>query len=441
LLGARAVGAAEPQAPQKRPRPNYDNRGGPKPSPGRKALWIPRVLLFPAYLVSEYLVRRPLEAGITYAERAQWPAAITDFLALNEAHPIGVAPFALVDFGFQPSVGLYGYWDDAGFEGHQLRFRGSTWGPHWLSGTLTERFQVDERLEIALTSTLTKRPDLAFYGIGPDTREENLVRYDAKTALARFQTRLVFLERDLIEVNAGYRGASFGHSDYDAADRGKANYEPSLDEAVAAGELAEPAGFRGGYRAPFAGARLVLDSRGKGQRKNGMRLDLSAEESVDLANRPTSGWVRYGGTLGGFVDLNDSGRVLGTALTAVLVDPIGERPVPFTQLAGLGGGRTMPGLRSGRLYDRSALAVNLRYGWPIWLSIHGSLQLAVGNVFGAHFAGFRPGRTRLSTAIGLETNASRDNIFQALVGFGTETFESGAAVNSIRFVVGVRNGF
>jgi hypothetical protein len=101
----------------------------------------------------------------------------------------------------------------------------------------------------------------------------------------------------------------------------------------------------------------------------------------------------------------------------------------------------MPGLRSGRLADRSSAVVDLRYTWPIWLALRGSLQAGLGNVFGAHFEGIRPGRVRLSTALGLETSGSRDNIFQALVGFGTETFESGAQLDSIRLVLGVRDGF
>jgi hypothetical protein len=83
------------------------------------------------------------------------------------------------------------------------------------------------------------------------------------------------------------------------------------------------------------------------------------------------------------------------ALTTTLVDPLGDRPVPFTQLASLGGGRSMPGLRSGRL----------------------------------------------STAIGLETSGSRDTVFQAIVGLGTETIESGADLDAIRFSLGVRSGF
>ena len=394
----------------------------------------------PAYFVSEYVVRRPLGAGVTYAEKHGWPAAISDFLALNEVHPIGVVPFFLVDFGFEPSVGLYAYWDDAGFKGHQLRLRGSTWGPHWLSGTAKERFELGD-LEITLKGTLTKRPDYAFYGVGPDTRESDLTRYAGKTAYALFDSSLSFDGHSLLEASAGYRGASFGHSDYDIDNRGKPGYQPSLDEAVQKGTLPEPPGFRDGYRAPFAGVRLVLDSRRRSSRSDGVRLDVSAEQSVDLANSPSSGWLSYGSTLSAFVDLTGGGRMLDATLTTLLVDPIGERAVPFTQLATLGGGRMMPGLRSGRLYDRSAAVAALRYSWPIWLALRGSLQAGLGNVFGEHFDGFRPGRARLSTALGLETQKNRDSVFQALLGFGTETFESGAAFDSIRFLIGVRNTF
>lgn len=451
LLGASRAHADEPEKqrepehdappPEKRPVPDYDGRGGAPKTPGQKALIVPRVLLFPAYVVSEYVVRRPLEAAISYVERAGWPGAIYDFLSLGESHPIGAMPFALIDFGFQPSVGIYAYWDDAGFPGHQLRLRASTWGPSWLSGTVTERFFVGQPLELSWTATLTRRPDYAFYGIGPDARESHKVRYSGDTAFARFESRYKFYGRDVLETTIGYRGASYGHTDWDDGDRDEASFQPSLDDAVAAGEIAEPPGFRDGFRAPFAGARLLLDSRGKAATRDGVRLDASVEQSVDLENTPSSGWLRYGGTLWGFVDLNDSGRTLSLALTASLVDPIGERAVPFTQLVGIGGGRTMAGFRSGRLFDRSGAATIMRYSWPIWLYLSGSLQAGLGNVFGEHFAGFRPGRLRLSGAFGLETHGSRDSIFQALLGLGTETLETGAELDSIRLVLGVRNGF
>ena len=196
-----------------------------------------------------------------------------------------------------------------------------------------------------------------------------------------------------------------------------------------------------GYRSAFAGTRLVLDSRGGSRVKRGLRLDVSAEQNVDLGSSPTAAWLRYGGSLAGFVNLGHGGRTLRVALNAVLVDPLAQGRIPFTQLADLGGGSTMPGLRGNRLYDRSSAVIDVRYTWPIWLALRGALQVGLGNVFGAHFSGVRPGRTRLSSAIGLETSGSSDNIFQMLLGFGTETLESGADLDSIRFVVGVREGF
>ncbi len=435
----RDPAASEP--PPQRKRPDYDGRGGPPEPLGRKLLWAPRLLLLPAYAVSEYVVRRPLEAGITYAEKSGWPAAISDFLALGEQRSAGVVPFVLIEFGFEPSFGLYAYWDDVGFKGHQLRLRGAMWDSSWLSGTVTERFIIDDRLELSLTSTLTRRPDYAFYGVGPDVRETNKVRYSGETAFARFQSHLSFDGHSSLDVSAGYRGAAYGHTTWNDGERDASDFQPSLDDAVAAGELPEPAGFRDGFRAPFAGARLVLDSRRRSRRSSGARLDTFVEQSVDLKNAPSAGWLRYGTTLSGFVDLNQGGRMLSLALTTIFVDPLGERPVPFTQLAGLGGGRTMPGLRSGRLFDRSAVVATLRYSWPIWLALSGSLQASLGNVLGPHLQGIRPGRARVSTAIGLETSRNRDSVFQALVGFGTETIESGAEFDSVRFLIGVRNQY
>jgi hypothetical protein len=424
----------------KRPVPDYDGRGGPYDAPKRKALWIPRLLLSPLYFVSEFVVRRPLGAAITAAEKAELPAALYDFFAFGPDHSAGIVPIAFIDFGFEPSVGLYAFWDDVGFKGHDLRLHGSTWGADWISGTATERFRFGEQLELTLTGTATRRPDYAFYGIGPDTRESDLVRYSSDSVDAHFESRLRFGGSNWLDTAIGYRGASFGHSKFEEHDR-TATHETSLDEAIVTGQIAEPAGFRDGYRAPFVRSRVVLDSRGKSASATGLRFELGGEQGTDLANEPTSAWLRYGGTLGSFLDLKDSGRVVSLSVSALLADPLGDRPVPFTELVQLGGAGMMPGFRQGRLFDRSALVATLRYSWPIWVWLNGSLQAATGNVFGKHFDGADLERSRFSAALGIESSGSRDSVFQALLGFGTETFESGAELDSIRFVVGARSGF
>jgi hypothetical protein len=428
VLGSSWARAAEPE---KRVLPDYDGRGGLRQTPGQKALWLPRILLSPAYFVSEFLIRRPLGAAITAAERAELPTALYDFFAFGPNHKAGVIPIGFIDFGFRPSVGLYGFWDDAGFRGHDLRLHASTGGKHWLSTTATERFRFSERFALTLTGTATRRPDYAFYGIGSDTRETDLMRYGGDSVDAHAETSLSFAGGSLLETAAGYRGVSFGPSHF-------ARSEPSVDQALRG---QEPPGFINGFRAPFARARLVLDSRRASGSETGVRAEFSGEQGIDLKNTPTSAWLRYGGTVGGFVDLLDSGRVVSLSVSAFLADPLGERPVPFTELVTLGGPTLMPGFRPGRLYDRSAAVATLRYSWPIWVWLDGSLQVATGNVFGARFDGFRAERGRLSTAIGIESSGSRDSIFQALIGFGSETFESGAKLDSLRVVVGARSGF
>jgi hypothetical protein len=394
---------------------------------------VPRLLLSPLYFVSEFVVRRPLGFVITAAEKAQVPRILYDFFAFGPNHSAGIVPIAFIDFGFEPSVGLYAFWDDAGFKGHDLRLHGSTWGKDWLSGTATERFRFPDALELTLSATATHRPDFAFYGIGPDTREPDLVRYGADVVNAYAMSRVEFAGSSALETSLGYRGASFGHSHYDE--------EASLDDAAARGELPLPPGFHDGYRAAFTSARLTLDSRGKSSSESGFRLLAEGEQGADTKNAPTSGWIRYGATVGGFWDLDDSHRVVSLSVSALLADPLGARPIPFTELVHLGGPGMMPGFRMGRLADRSAAVATLRYSWPIWVWLNGSLQVATGNVFGARFDGFRAERGRLSAALGIESSGSRDSIFQALVGFGSETFESGAKLDSLRVVVGARSGF
>src|ERR1700722_16456517 len=65
---------ALPPSP-KRALPDYG--GEPShASAGDAALWVPRVIFYPVYLVSEYVIRRPLGAAESAAERANLPGKI-----------------------------------------------------------------------------------------------------------------------------------------------------------------------------------------------------------------------------------------------------------------------------------------------------------------------------------------------------------------------------
>jgi hypothetical protein len=112
LTAAMAVAPASAAAddPPKRELPDYEGRPPPAPSAGDVALWIPRIVFSPVYFTTEFLIRRPLGALLTWAERSNVPSVLYDFFAFGPNHKAGFAPLVFIDFGFNPSVGLYAFW-------------------------------------------------------------------------------------------------------------------------------------------------------------------------------------------------------------------------------------------------------------------------------------------------------------------------------------------
>lgn len=430
---ARAFAADAPREPdQDRTPPNYDGRGRPA-SPARALLWVPRVVFFPAYVVTEYGVRRPLGAAITAAERHGVPSLLYELFTFGPDHQAGIVPIAFLDFGFRPSVGVYGFWDGVGVKIHSLRARASTGGPDWLAFASADRWALSKHFELGTSNDIQKRPDYTFYGIGSDTPESALSRYGATTWNVRLNLR-TSAGSSFIETTTGYRRVRFRTGGF--------GDDTTLAAAAADGRWPLPPGYADGYQAPVITSTVVLDSRPvEARSETGARLELSFEEGADLRRHSQLGWVRYGATAGVFYDVGGRGRVFSLSASTELSDPLGSRQVPFTELTTLGGAAKMPGFREGRLRGRSSAVATLRYSWPIWMWLDGSLQAAVGNVFGEHLEGASLERSRFSGAIGIEGRGSRDNIFQMLLGFGTETFDSGASVNAPRIVIGARRGF
>lgn len=77
--GASAVqprespGVADKTPSKKRALPDYDGRRPAPTTPGDVALWVPRVILSPVYFTTEWVIRRPLGAAVTAAEKVDLP--------------------------------------------------------------------------------------------------------------------------------------------------------------------------------------------------------------------------------------------------------------------------------------------------------------------------------------------------------------------------------
>lgn len=416
----------------KRPLPDYDGLPAEPPSAAEVPLWGARVLLSPLYLTSEYLLRRPLGFLTIEAERIDLPRKAYNFFAFGPDHKLGFVPVGFVEFGFRPSVGIYAFWEDAFFlKNNQLHLHYEVWPDEWFAGVVQDRITVgDHSLQLRVSGV--RRPDLAFYGVGPATLQSSQSRYTELRldASALFETR--FWRSSRLSVTAGFRKVSLspGHDPTD----------PSIEQRARTGAFPLPYGFNREYLAPYTRLLATLDTRPPDRVwSSGVRLELQGEQGTDVRVSPAASWIRWGATATGFLDLNDHARVVSLSVATLFLEPIDDAPVPFTELVSLGGDKWMHGYFPGRFVGQSAAVTQLQYTWPIGPWLGGTLQAAVGNVFGEHLDGFAARLLRFSGAIGIATKS--DPSFQLLVGMGTDTFERGASVDSGRVSFGVPHSF
>jgi hypothetical protein len=409
--------------------PNYDGRAKKATTVGDVAIWVPRVVLFPAYLVSEYVIRKPIGWLITTAERSRWPLAVFDFFVTAD-RKAGIVPTAFIDFGFKPSVGFYGFVDDFIVRRNDLRVHFGTWGPDYLNVGIVDRVRLAGGATVGFGGSFHRRPDAAFYGLGPSSSQDAKSRYTNRIIDAGVEYKIPVGALSYFRARTGFRAADF---DTDGC------CSPTLADRIAEGTLAVPPGFAG-YRIGYESLLLALDSRShRPAPETGVRLELAAEDAQQPGGERRN-WIRWGAIAGAYLDL---GRARTVALKTHLrfADPLRGGDIPFNEQVVLGGPHAMRGFGIGRLVDRSGIVVELEYRWPVWIWLDGTMHAALGNVFGAHLDGFETKLLRLSSGIGLRTNGSPDHAFEILTGFGTDTIADGMRVTSFRFVVGGTRGF
>jgi hypothetical protein len=440
---------AEP-VPSPRPVPNFDGRREAT-SVGEAALWVPRVLLYPLYLVSEFVVRRPLGWLATTAEREHWPTLILDFFTFGEERQGGIIPTGMIDFGMRPSAGVYAFWNDFLTTGNDLRFRGAYGGSDFLLLRAADRLAVGG-VSVSVNALYESRPDGVFHGIGGGLQ----------AARGRFyrSTSEAGVEATLPWFRSGYGRARLSVREVELSSGAACCDEPTVRDRVLAGHYASPAGMDQVYSAVDQEAELVFDSRHPrsplGEELasdfvappgSGVRLDLRGKASQLLRQSLAVGepladtWLSYGASLGAYYDLSGYQRTVGLTAVVDFVDPLGDGEVPLTDLIGLGGVRPLRGFLTGQLADRSAVALRADYRWPVAVWLDGTLVYEVGNVFGEHLSGFGLPQLRSSFGWGLQAVDNQDHVFQLLLAVGTEPFDDGGRIDSFRFVLGTSAGF
>jgi hypothetical protein len=395
-------------------------------------VWIPRVLLSPLYFVSEYVVREPLAAVIPAAEKADVPRKVYDFFAFGPDHKAGIVPVGLVEFDFNPSVGLYAFWNDAFAKDNAWSLHTEVWPSDWYAVSLRESARLDDERTLLIHLSGSHRPDRVFYGLGPRSLQSSQSRFTEAVADESATLDWKYFRESHLQLTVGLRSDDIGPGSYGS--------DPSLQQEAATGAFSLPYGYGGRYTAEYNGVLASLDSREPWPAPgSGARVEVKAEQGSDMI--ASSGWIRYGGAASGFLDLNQHQRVVDLSVAVQFADPLGDRPIPFTELASLGGDGPMRGYYGRRMLDRSAASAALHYVWPIAPWLGGNIEAAVGNVFGEHLQGFRPDLLRFSGDIGITTVGVSGYPIEAIVGVGSETFQQGGTIDSFRATVSVNHGF
>ena len=418
-------------ADPKREVPDYDGRGNPDADDGSWALWIPRVILSPLYVVNEYLLRRPIGFVVRRAERDHWADTIMSVFTFGDSDQNLIIPTALFDFGLLPSVGLYYAGDDFLATGNALRVGAGTWGPAWINLTAVDRYSIDKTDIVGIRGEFKRSLDNLFFGLGPDVVSGKQARYGLERFEGHASYRRLLGGESYLALASGVRRISFLS--------GGCCSDPTLDDRIAAGELMAPPGYREDYTAAFARADLALDSRSaRPSPGSGAYLDVHANASRDL--HQDLSWLEYGAVLGGAVDLTGHQRTIKMQLALDFVDSLHGSSIPFTDYPMLTSA-FMPGFLNGWMTGLSTVAAQIGYTWPVWMWLDGQTRFSVGNAFGHHLGGLSPQKLRFSYDIGFTTYTVRDQGFEVLFGLGTETLEQGGSITSVRLTFGSRKGF
>jgi hypothetical protein len=420
---------ASSERPPRREVPDYRGQAPPAPTPGEVLIWVPRVILLPAYLVTSYVIRAPIGAVATAAEKGNWGPAVFNFFAFGPDHKGGIFPTFFLNFGFRPSIGLHFFWNDTFVEGNKVTADAAWGGSNWITLAVGDRYSFSKASSIAVEAHWNRRPDNLYFGIGPETTTDFKSRYGTDVVGGGVSYRYA---AKAARVEAGAHLTRTVFRDYSCCS------DPTLAQRVERGELPPPPGFEENTTAAGLSVRASVDTRAPDINRSGIRVGVAVAPSVDVTRGFDRSWIQYGAGIEGSWDVTGRGRVLSLGVLAEFADPLGSQPVPFTDLVPVGGAEPFVGFLHGRLRDRSAIGAQLAWRWPVFAYLDGVAGVSFGNVFGAHLQDFRWDLLRLSAELGIRTAAVLGaSNFQFVIGIGTEPFSQGLRLTSFSLAFGV----
>ena len=423
--------------------PNYDGREEADATAGDVLVWIPRVVFYPVYLVTEYLVRWPVGTTVTWLEREHVLERIADFFAIGDAPgDFGFFPTAFVEFGLRASIGFYVWGEGLPTPHDQSRLHFAWGGKDWWLVSARQRFSWGEKRSegtdfsrnfVGVEFELDYRPDNLFDGLETNGTTHP-TRFFWDQLGGQVDAELVFGQGDGLVISSGVHRNTFG--------RGLASRESgerSIEQVFDVHDEDMVPGFEG-YTLSESSLRLVLDTRPPPtQPGSGLRVEAFGSFGADLGESERV-FLGYGADVAFFLDLSGRNHTIGLRERVELAEPLGDLPVPFVEQVALGG-NYIRGFEEGRFRGSSGTVTTLQYTYPIWVFLDGIVFAEAGNTFGERFEGFALEDLRGSFGIGVRNNNDRDVRWDILIGFGTSPFGADSFnVEEVRFLLGLSRG-
>lgn len=379
-----------------------------------------RLVLAPAYVVTEYGLREPVYAATSWADRHHVFPILDDIM-----HPtpdITWYPLLSFDLGVFVAGG-------AGLDVKNFLARGDSLHATAEIGSpdawLTSLANTLERgpLRVGVRWQAFDRSDRSFYGFGPYSGTDRM-----KFSERRFEA-FAFASADLgrharIEASEGIR------------------FEKT---AWVRGFAAAPETIVPGFGATHLGVAtldLRADTRpiedASHDEESGARVDATLTYGRDFLD-PERAFVRGAVNAEAAVEVMRPDRIL--ALRGYVVDsaPLAREPVPFLEQAMLGW-KDHFGFIWGRFRDESAVLAELRYRYPIAYFVDLMWVASAGNVFARNFSDFELGALTGSLGAGLRTRRTGHAPIELVFALGTSRFEERFAIQSVRLALVTTEG-
>jgi hypothetical protein len=411
--------------PDPRTGESYDGRSH-GPSWRDDLLLVPRlVLTYPRLLLRTFSY--PLLWLLDLEERHQLLARAVSFLTSDDGQ-IGIRPALEYTLGFRPAGGVR-FFDNKLFGPHTRFNLGVAGGSSLVAFDVHARPTPGDRpLQVDIDASYIQRDDQLFAGVGPASTggAEPVPQARSRYAVRRFDliADLSWRSRPGLELVGQVR---YGIRRYGNGDRDFQN--PPINEVYC---------LRGttGQCIPGTVNPTLVPGFFTGAQPLGLGLTLRVD-TRDLPGRPSSGGlfnlrIAYAHGLGAdhsqyfrlaasaslVLDLWRRDHLLLIGVAADALAPIGDAPVPFTELVTLGGPDDLRGFLRGQFRDLSSILTSIEYRFTVWIWMDASLFADYGGVFGRGFADFRPDRLVPDVGFGIRIRTGHQVYLRLQTAYG-----------------------